>query len=293
MTFRRGASLTTSSTLGFAERADLGPTAGNGFYRSWPDDLATLQELGISDLCLTLDWARLQPKPGALDVDWAERFEQMLDAGAAIGLQMWATLHDASIPRWFDNEGGFDDAETFGRWWPRWVESAADRFGDSVAGWVPFTIIPDGAGGTWRDTWTILEGVHPVVASVDPNAIGSYLGQMDLIGVSLAPPPESADTPDDRALESIATEWGQLIRDAADSADRPVAITRLAANQVDDEVAGRIVAAAVQAIEDSIGDGVGVEVCFLDPAIAGADGHLGLLDTNRAPTSLAESFIPR
>lgn len=291
MTFRRGASLTTASTLGFAESADLGPTAGNGFYRSWPDDLATLQELGVTDLCLTLDWARLQPKPGTLDADWAERFEQILTAGGAIGLQMWATLHDESIPRWFDNEGGFADSAAFDRWWPRWVEAAADRFGDTVGGWVPFMSAPDGAGGPWRDTWTILEGVHPVVASVAPDAVDDVIGRMDLIGVSL-PWPEPDGIPDEGELQSIAAEWGQRVRDAADSADRPVAITRLAPEHLGEEQADRLTPTAVDALDDAIDDGVDVQLCFLDPAIAGAGGHVGLLDTNRSSTALAESFLP-
>ena len=45
MTLRRGAALTTAATLGHADTADLGPTAGNGFRTRWPDDLAALQDL--------------------------------------------------------------------------------------------------------------------------------------------------------------------------------------------------------------------------------------------------------
>ena len=99
MTLHRGAALTTAATLGEADTADLGPTAGNGFRTRWPDDLATLQELGITDVRIALDWARLQPKPGQLDDDWAEQFEQILRAADAIGVRTWACLHEASVPR--------------------------------------------------------------------------------------------------------------------------------------------------------------------------------------------------
>ncbi len=125
MPFRRGTALPTSTTLGYADGSDLGPTAGNGFFTRWPDDLARLQELGVTDVRLTLDWARLQPAPDRLDDGWTERFGQMITAADAIGLRVWATLHDGSIPRWFDNEGGLGDAEALTRWWPRWVELAA------------------------------------------------------------------------------------------------------------------------------------------------------------------------
>ena len=177
MTFDRGASLTTATTLGFSEAADLGPTAGNGFHTSWPDDLAALSELGLTALRIPLDWARLQPKPGDLDGDWAEWFDDVLTAVDAIGLRAWVTLHETAIPRWFDNDGGMDDAETFTKWWPRWVERAADRFGDRVDGWIPFAVMPPAISPTkpwpmqpWRDTWGILGGAGaPVVASVDAS----------------------------------------------------------------------------------------------------------------------------
>ena len=194
MSFKRGAALTTASTLGFAENSDIGSTAGNGFFRRWPDDLAALQEAGITDVRLTLDWARLQPRPAGLDDDWAERYEQMLDAASAIDLRVWATLHDGSIPRWFDNDGGFDDDETFTTWWPRWVERIADRFGDHVAGWVPFAEIPLGAPTQpWRDTWSILEGTSPVVASVsaETTSIEEYVGRA-IVPRSRAPDPVAA-----------------------------------------------------------------------------------------------------
>jgi beta-glucosidase len=113
MTLRRGAALTTAATLGHADTADLGPTSGNGFRTRWPDDLATLQDLGISEVRIALDWARLQPKPGRLDDDWAEHFEQILLAARAIGMRPWACLYEAAVPRWFDNDGGFGNDETF------------------------------------------------------------------------------------------------------------------------------------------------------------------------------------
>ena len=126
MTFDRGASLTTATTLGFSDAADLGPSAGNGFHERWPDDLAVLSELGLTALRIPLDWARLQPKPGEIDGNWSEWFDTLLIAVDASGLQAWVTLHETAIPRWFDNDGGMDDIETFTKWWPRWVERAAE-----------------------------------------------------------------------------------------------------------------------------------------------------------------------
>lgn len=295
MSFRRGAALTTSSTLGFADNADVGPTAGNGFYRRWPDDLAALQDAGATDVRLTLDWARLQPKPDALDDDWAERFEQMIAAASAIDLRVWVTLHDGSIPRWLDNEGGLDDDETFTRWWPRWVERAADRFGDLVDGWVPFAALPTGLPERpWIDTWGILGGgAAPVVVSVDPDetAVAGFAGTTTAIGLVLPTGWERDEALDDRAVDRAGVRWGDVVRDAADALDAPIVISGFCPGHDDPETAARIVDRLVGTLDDALGDGVRVELCFLEPAISPPESPSGLLDADRAPTPAGLAFL--
>jgi beta-glucosidase len=296
MTFRRGASLTTATTLGHADTADLGPSAGNGFRTRWPDDLAALQDLGITDVRIALDWARLQPKPGVLDGDWAERFEQILQAADAIGVRPWACLHEDSVPRWFDNDGGFGDDETFATWWPRWVERAADRFGDLVGGWIPFGCIPAGAPQQpWTDTWSILGGGAPVVAAVDllgrAGTVEHDAGEMDLFGAVLVGDWEADDDVDAAGLAAAADRWGGEIREAADSVDNMPVVASFSTGHHDPHVAGEIVGTFRSVLDDAVADGVPIEVAFLEPAIAGPDSRPGLLDENRAPTPPSAAFL--
>lgn len=294
MTFLRGASLTTSTTLGYADTADHGPTAGNGFRTRWPDDLAALQEVGITDVQITLDWARLQPKPNEIDADWAEWFEQVLQAAAAIDLRPWACLHDGSIPRWFDNEGGLDDDEALTRWWPRWVERAADRFGDIVGGWMPFARIPSGAAEQpWIDTWGILSGGPPVVASVDlrsdGHSVARFAKRTDLLGAVLSA--DWDDTVDGAAIAHATERWGNELRDAADSIGNHVAITGFNSGHSDPEAAGEIVRAWRSMLDAALTDGVPIDVAFVEPAIAGPDSLGGLLDSDRAPTPSSNAYL--
>ena len=294
MTFLRGASLTTSATLGYADTADLGPTAGNGFRTRWPDDLAALQEVGITDVQITLDWARLQPKPNVLDADWAEWFEQVLQAAAAIDLRPWVCLHDGSVPRWFDNDGGLDDDEALTLWWPRWVERAADRFGDTASGWVPFARIRSGmAQQPWIDTWGILSGGPPVVASVDlrsdAHSVAQFAERTDLLGAVLSA--DSDDAVDSAAIANAAERWGNELRDAADSIDNHVAITSFSSGQSDPEAAGEIVQAWRWMLDAAVTDGARIDVAFVEPAIAGPDSLAGLLDSDRAPTPSSNAYL--
>ena len=130
------------------------------------------------------DWSRLQPRPGRLDDDWREFYGGVLDAGAALGLDVWAWLFEGVQPSWFDDDGGFADERAAGRWWPAWIESAAELFGDRVAG---LGAIDDPVGklsgpvgrrparhqamvhhrfDAWRDAWRILRGGPPVATSL-------------------------------------------------------------------------------------------------------------------------------
>lgn len=102
-----------------------------------------------------------------------------------LGLQPWFRLMQAELPRWFENEGGLADGKAAGRWWPRWVQAAAEHLGDLGAGWVPFEapfamarrIMPDDPRRhgevmhhlvvAWRDAWRILRGGPPVATSLD------------------------------------------------------------------------------------------------------------------------------
>jgi hypothetical protein len=295
MTFRRGASLTTAATLGHADSADRGPTAGNGFGTRWPDDLAALRDLGISDVRIALDWSRLQPAPGTLDHGWVERFEQILQAARAIGLRPWACLHEDAVPRWFDNDGGFDDDETFTRWWPRWVERAADRFGDLVEGWVPFACIPGGAPEQpWIDTWGILAGGPPVVAAVDlrgqSGTLDRYVTRMDLLGAVLVGDWGDDDDVDAARLASAVDRWGGELREAADAVDTAL-VAGVSAGHHDPGVAGDIVAALRSTLDDACADGVPIEVAFLEPGIAGPESPAGLLAVDRSPTPSSDAFL--
>ena len=298
MTFHRGASLTTATTLGYADTADLGPSAGNGFYRQWPDDLALLQDIGLTDLRITLDWARLQQKPGDLDGDWVERFENILVAADAIGLRAWATLYDGSVPRWFDNEGGFDDADAFVKWWPRWVEKAADRFGDLVHGLGPVRRPPGRFGPAVArhvgDPRRHAAGVASIEGLDGLAHIGSYVGRMDRLGPDACPGVEPAEHAHRRAPRTGRRSLGHARRGRPTRIDgEPVVITGFRPGHDDhDECAPASSRRSSPRSTLRSTTASNVEVAFVEPAIAGHDSEHGLLDSARAVTATADR-LPR
>ena len=293
---RRGVAFSTPSTIGTAVASDLGHSEGNGFFTRWADDLDAVAELGVRAVRLSLDWARLQPRPRELDGGWVEWYGSLLTTARVLGLEPWLTLYDGSIPRWFDDEGGFGDAVAAGRWWPRWAERVADQFGDSVAGWVPLVGRVDNARSVWRDTWTALRGdrmvARPFALPDDRQLLDASDQSCDLVGVLLEPTSTGATEIDDRRAERELERFGELLRMAAEEGpERPLAIASFGSSLVDPDSHGRIVEQLRLAIDDVVSDGVDVEVAFVGPAVSVGEDHLGLVDRDIGPTPAGRTWF--
>lgn len=207
----RGAVLPLWATLGSSPHAAVGTrrrgaapsstgstsstgTGATGFETRWADDLEMLAAHGVGHVRITLDWSRLQPRPSALDGDAVEWYRNVLDHARSLGIAPWVTLLERDVPQWFDDEQGFADPKASGRWWPRWVETAADAVGDLVAGWHPIddplrhadraARLADGSADAvrhgevldtlvvaWRDAWRILRGGPPVATALRVGAV--------------------------------------------------------------------------------------------------------------------------
>ena len=153
------------------------------------EDLALIAGLGVPLVRITLDWQWLQPKAGAFDGDAVEWYSGVLQQAASLGIGVQLTLLERLVPTWFDNDGGFADARFAGHWWPRWVEGSSERFGDTVAGWVPLDnplayanrMIPDDPRRhgemldtlvvAWRDAWRLLSGGPPVATAIGVKTV--------------------------------------------------------------------------------------------------------------------------
>lgn len=119
---------------GNAPAADL-PTS---FVDSWLEDLEQLAKLGMTSVQITLEWARLEPRPGEYDLPAIEFRRELLAGAKRLGLTVWACLIDGTLPGWFaDDEGGFTDDRARNLVWPRHIDWIGERFGDLVDGWIP------------------------------------------------------------------------------------------------------------------------------------------------------------
>lgn len=143
-----GAVLTATEIEGVAPAADWSlwirrgrapaPALTTSFAESWVEDLEQLASLGITTVQVTLEWASLEPRPGAHDEVAVEFRRDLIQGAKANGLQVWACLVDGTLPGWFaDDAGGFNDDKARSLLWPRHIDWIGEHFGDLVDGWVP------------------------------------------------------------------------------------------------------------------------------------------------------------
>lgn len=169
----------------------VGPDGQAPFRTHFEEIINSYAIAGATQLRLGFDWSQLQPRAGGLDGKWVEWYRDVINAANSVGIQVWASLLEREAPHWFDDARGFSDAKNAGRYWPRFVEMAADSFGDLVAGWFPIDDPigyatrhePDDATRhgemvdtmivAWRDAWRILRGGPPVASSFGVRMVRS------------------------------------------------------------------------------------------------------------------------
>ena len=164
-------------------------TVEAGAFARLDDVLGAATELGLGHLRFVVPWAEAEPKAGALDGTVFETLRAAAEGCRARSIAPWFVLAQPEVPRWFEDDGGWLDARTAGKAWPRWVETAAGALGDVAAGWVPFEAPyatarrlaptdPQRNGEVlatlvvaWRDAWRILRGGPPVATSIDVRVV--------------------------------------------------------------------------------------------------------------------------
>lgn len=196
--------------------------SGNGFAERYRDDFALLAELGLRHHRLSLEWARLEPRPGRHDGAAVEHYREVLSAARDAGLEPWVCLHHFSSPGWFtDDVGGFLDDRGRGYHWPAHVEWVAETFGDLVTGWKPVNEPVAHCFGAY-----LMGSMPPGLASVDRFAEGlrALLWATFDAGrrlrtpatptatvMNLSPLVSRPSTPDDPAARDRARSWTDLI----------------------------------------------------------------------------------
>ncbi|WP_351224510.1 GH1 family beta-glucosidase [Streptomyces sp. NPDC002133] len=125
---------TFSHTPGAVDNGDHGDVACDHYHR-WPEDIALMKELGITDYRFSIAWPRVVPggdgpaNPAGLDF-----YERLTDGLLDAGITPHATLYHWDLPQVLQDRGGWparDTAEHFAAY----ASVVAGALGDRITRW--------------------------------------------------------------------------------------------------------------------------------------------------------------
>lgn len=132
-------------------------------FRRYDDDFALLAELGQTSHRLSLEWSRIEPRPGELSHAALDHYRRVLESLRSRGIEPIVTLHHFSNPIWLAEQGGWMRRDAVGRF-ARYAKRVVREYRDLVRYWVTIN-----EPGVYASQGWIL-GVWP------PNRVGDLRG---------------------------------------------------------------------------------------------------------------------
>lgn len=84
-------------------------------YHRYREDIALLAASGLTAYRFSLEWARIEPEPGAVSRAELAHYRRMIDTCREFGVEPVVTLHHFTFPRWWDARGGWLAADAVER----------------------------------------------------------------------------------------------------------------------------------------------------------------------------------
>ncbi|MDR1238058.1 MAG: family 1 glycosylhydrolase [Propionibacteriaceae bacterium] len=76
-------------------------------YHRWREDLALLAGAGFNAYRFSIEWARIEPAPGAFSMAQLDHYRTMIETALELGLRPLVTLHHFTNPAWLGAMGGW------------------------------------------------------------------------------------------------------------------------------------------------------------------------------------------
>jgi beta-glucosidase len=103
-------------------------------YHRYPEDIATLAELGLNAYRFSLEWSRIEPEPGFYSRAALDHYGRMIESCLNQGVTPVVTYNHFTVPRWMAGRGGWS-AEDAPRRFADYASRVTQHFGDLLA-WV-------------------------------------------------------------------------------------------------------------------------------------------------------------
>lgn len=151
-----------------------GPTVLEVCPNSWDryeEDSALSEALGCNGFRLSLEWSRLEPRRGHLDMAAVQRYRDIFDSLLSRGMTPNVTLHHFTAPEWFNEIGGWTKPGNIALF-VEYAIKAIRLFGDQVKLWATFNEPVSSSSMGW------IFGAYPPGNLLDLTTSGEVLLNM-------------------------------------------------------------------------------------------------------------------
>jgi beta-glucosidase len=104
------------------------------WWRNAEQDFDRMAAMGMTTHRMSLEWSRIQPKPGVWSHDALQRYREMIIGLLQRGIQPMITLHHFTSPLWFSEMGGWENPKSPAMF-DAYVNKAVSALGDLVELW--------------------------------------------------------------------------------------------------------------------------------------------------------------
>jgi beta-glucosidase len=105
-----------------------------GWWQNAERDFDLMAEMGHNTHRLSVEWSRIEPRPGVFDAQAIARYRKMLAGLRQRGIEPMVTLFHFSSPLWLARQGGWRNPQAVGHF-RRFVRHTVEQLGDQVRLW--------------------------------------------------------------------------------------------------------------------------------------------------------------
>ncbi len=80
-------------------------------FNRYREDIKLMKELGVNAYRFSVEWSMIEPQEGVFDEKVIKHYQDLLDELNSQNITPMVTLHHFTIPKWFEDKGGFEKEE--------------------------------------------------------------------------------------------------------------------------------------------------------------------------------------
>ncbi len=100
-------------------------------YHRYEEDIRLLADAGLNAYRFSIEWARVEPRPGVFDEAEIEHYRDVLRCCKNHGIEPIVTMHHFSSPKWLIEQGGWEAEATVERF-ANYCRTMVEKLGDGL-----------------------------------------------------------------------------------------------------------------------------------------------------------------